>query len=275
MVFDFDFKDFGYLVAVDAAVVLLFAAVMFFFFKKRRNLRVFLLFLAVSILYVAFWFMDIVTVGYAFSVAKLACALFLVFFIAATAVVYQSDLKVTFMKFSSRFKKGVSFASSDDDLRTAAAEIVKACQNLSKNDIGALIVIAPDVVPEHILSTGTEIGALVTYGLLESIFTKLSPLHDGAVMVKENRIVAAGCFLPLSENTSLSKELGTRHRAALGITEETDVLAIVVSEQTGVISVARRGKFKRYMTPEKLLDEIQSAFGIAYAGKLKDDEFDI
>ena len=135
---------------------------------------------------------------------------------------------------------------------------------MAKNDIGGIIIIAPTSIPEHILSSGTQMSALLSTPLLESIFNKKSPLHDGAVIVKGNRILAAGCFLPLSQEITLSKDLGTRHRAAIGITEESDVMAIVVSEETGVISLAQNAQLKRYVTPEKLLDHIEKAFGILY-----------
>ena len=122
-------------------------------------------------------------------------------------------------------------------------------------------------MPSHILDSGTELDALVSSRLLESLFNTKAPLHDGAVVVKGNRTLSAGCFLALTQDTTVSKELGTRHRAAIGITEESDVLAIVVSEETGVISIASHGKIKRYMTPDKLYEQIEIAYGINYKSK--------
>jgi diadenylate cyclase len=209
-------------------------------------------------------FFALVTVGPVFEVAKRAVEFLIFAFIVAFAVVYQSELKALFMKFTSRFTKGYSeFVSSEDELRLAASEIVKACQNLSKSDTGAIIVIAPSIVPRNLLATGTQVGAVISSGLLESIFNVDTPLHDGAVIIKENRIIAAGCFLPLTSNANIPKELGSRHRAAIGVTEESNVIAIVVSEESGVISVAKHGELKRYMTPDKLLDEIEEAFVLA------------
>ena len=115
--------------------------------------------------------------------------------------------------------------------------------------------------------TGVQTCALpicISCGLLESIFNTRAPLHDGAVVVKGNKILAAGCFLPLSQEVNIAKELGTRHRAAIGITEENnDIFAIVVSEETGVISTVMSGKIKRYMTPDSLSEQIEQAFGIS------------
>ncbi len=98
---------------------------------------------------------------------------------------------------------------------------------------------------------------------MESIFNTKAPLHDGAVVVLGDRIISAGCFLPLSQEVTLAKDLGTRHRAAIGITEESDVFAIVVSEESGIISVVQGGTIKRYMTPEKLLEEIKVIYRIS------------
>ncbi|MDE6967144.1 MAG: diadenylate cyclase, partial [Clostridia bacterium] len=182
-------------------------------------------------------------------------------------IAYQQDIKSSITRFAKWHdsKDSYDYGNSEDDLRQAIDEIVKGCQALSKNDTGALIVITPSVVPSHLLETGTMLNARISDGLLQCIFNTKAPLHDGAIIVKENVILAAGCFLPLSQREDISKELGTRHRAAIGITEESDVLAIVVSEETGIISTVRHGEIKRYMTPEKLSEEIEKAFGIKYS----------
>ena len=187
-----------------------------------------------------------------------------VFFIAAFAVVYQSDLKAFFNKIARTRDKSqeYEFNSTDDELVNAAEQIVKACQNMAKNDVGALIIIVRTSISSHILETGTELNAEISSGLLESIFSTKGPLHDGAVIVKGSRLLSAGCFLPLSQKVDIAKELGTRHRAAIGVTEESDVFAIVVSEETGIISTVEKGKIRRYMTPEKLFEQIKVAYGI-------------
>lgn len=151
---------------------------------------------------------------------------------------------------------------SDDELRSAIGDIVRAAQNMSKKNVGALIVISAQNLPEHIIDSGTKLDAVLSCPLLESIFNTKAPLHDGAVFVRGNRIVAAGCFLPLSQSTSIDKELGTRHRAAIGVTENYNVMVIIVSEETGVISVARGGEILRYFDSQKLTDTLEQAYGL-------------
>lgn len=151
---------------------------------------------------------------------------------------------------------------SDDLLHAAIADIVKAAQNMAKKNVGALIVISTQNVSEHILDSGTKLDSILSCALLESIFNTKAPLHDGAVFVRGNRIVAAGCFLPLSQNITIDKELGTRHRAAIGVTENYNVTAIIVSEETGVISVAQHGKITRYYDSQMLTDCLEQVYGL-------------
>lgn len=152
---------------------------------------------------------------------------------------------------------------SDDELHAAINDIVRAAQNMSKKNVGALIVISTQNLPEHIIDSGTTLDAVLTCPLLESIFNTKAPLHDGAVFVRGNRIVAAGCFLPLSQSINIDKELGTRHRAAIGVTENYNVMAIIVSEETGVISVAQHGKLTRYFDSQMLTDKLEQTYGLA------------
>lgn len=127
-------------------------------------------------------------------------------------------------------------------------EIVKAIKYLSLNKIGALIVIKRKDNLNEVIETGIPINSDVTSELISTIFYPNSPLHDGAVVIEEDKIVAARCLLPLSENEALEKELGTRHRAGVGITEVTDAISIIVSEETGIISIAIEGKITRYLS---------------------------
>jgi len=139
-------------------------------------------------------------------------------------------------------------------------EIVKAVQNLAKTKTGALIIIEQKTGINDVIETGVKVDAHLTGELLETIFVPNNPLHDGAVIIRDGRIAAAGCFLPLTENPNLSKQLGTRHRAALGISEHSDALAIIVSEETGVISMASDGKLTRYLDPKGLREILESLF---------------
>jgi diadenylate cyclase len=139
-------------------------------------------------------------------------------------------------------------------------EIVLAATTLAPQKIGALIVIARDIGLKNYVESGIALDAVLTYDLLVTIFSPKTPLHDGAVIVQQKRILAAGCFLPLTLDPHLSKELGTRHRAAIGITEETDAVAIIVSEETGTISMAMGGKISRNLDGASLRSALQNAF---------------
>jgi diadenylate cyclase len=140
-------------------------------------------------------------------------------------------------------------------------EIVKAAEEMSQDKIGALIVLERSVGLKNYVETGTPLDAAVTAELLETIFTPPSPLHDGAVIILGSRIVAAGCILPLSQDTTLETTMGTRHRAALGLAEETDAVVVVVSEESRNISVARRGKLELQPNPGALRSELAKIFG--------------
>ena len=124
-------------------------------------------------------------------------------------------------------------------------EIVRAVQNMSKNDIGALIVLSNDNLPDGIIESGTVINAQITSQMVEAVFYPKAPLHDGALVIEGNKLYAAGCFLPLAQDEKLPKEMGSRHRAALGVTMVASVTAIVVSEETGIISIVKNGVIKK------------------------------
>ena len=137
-------------------------------------------------------------------------------------------------------------------LRVTVIPMVMAVINMSKGKVGALIVIERESPLDDIVATGDMIDANVNQQLIENIFFKNAPLHDGAMIVRGTRIRAAGCILPVSHDLSIPKELGLRHRAAMGISQETDAIAVIVSEETGGVSVAVKGEFKLHMTAEEL-----------------------
>lgn len=136
-------------------------------------------------------------------------------------------------------------------------EIVKACYEMGKVKTGALIVVEQNLALTEYERTGIEVDAILTNQLLINIFEHNTPLHDGAVIVRGNRVVSATCYLPLSDNMALSKELGTRHRAGVGISEVTDSLTIIVSEETGRISVAYEGKLYRNLNQDALHEKLE------------------
>jgi len=131
-------------------------------------------------------------------------------------------------------------------------DVARAARILGSRKIGALIILERHVGLQDFIETGIRVDGVVTVQLLINVFFPNTPLHDGAVIIRGNRVVAAGCLLPLSERPGLSRALGTRHRAAIGITEETDAVSVVVSEETGTISVAREGHLSRGLTEEEL-----------------------
>ena len=139
-----------------------------------------------------------------------------------------------------------------ENISRVVDEIVEATASLSRQKIGALMVLERQTGLNEVAETGTKIGGLVTSDLLINIFIPNTPLHDGAVIIKDDIIKAAACFLPLTDSSTVSKELGTRHRAAIGISERSDSLSIIVSEETGAISIAENGTISRYLDSKTL-----------------------
>ena len=134
-----------------------------------------------------------------------------------------------------------------EKVQKSIAEIIKALQNMSKNDVGAIIILSTGNVPSQIVDSGVKLDSDISSELIESVFFPKTPLHDGAMIINDTKIVAAGCFLPLSQNLdNIPKGLGTRHRAGIGVTETIDVVSFIVSEETGIISIAKGGKITRY-----------------------------
>lgn len=173
----------------------------------------------------------------------------------ALPVVFQPELRRALEKLG----RGKFFARpfhtlGEEDTAQLISEIVNAIKVLAKNKIGALLVLEREIGVNEFLETGTKLDGLVSSEFLINIFIPRSPLHDGAAILRGDRVAAAGCFLPLSENNQLDKELGTRHRAALGLSEVSDAVAIIVSEETGIISVAVEGELKRYLDELILTD---------------------
>lgn len=144
------------------------------------------------------------------------------------------------------------FAKPVQEMEAIISQTVMACEMMSKEKIGALIVFSRKNRLDEYFKTGTVINGRVTEQLLRNIFFKNSPLHDGAVLIQDGKVAAAGCVLPVSNSTAMSKDLGTRHRAGVGISEVSDTLTVIVSEESGSISVASGGVLKRHLTPETL-----------------------
>ncbi len=186
---------------------------------------------------------------------------FIVSFIVILVIIFQEDIRRGLSEFG---KTGsLSTPATEDRLgATPIEEIVKAASLLSEKRVGALIAIEMDAALDQYMVEGIKIDATITKELLVSLFIpyKANPTHDGAVIIRNQRINSAGCFLPLSANDRIDKTLGTRHRAAIGLSESTDAVIIVVSEETGIISVAHCEELTRKLTPEALRDYLHKMF---------------
>ena len=149
---------------------------------------------------------------------------------------------------------------SQADTERCITHIVKALQNMSKNNVGALIVLSKGALPKQVIQSGVSIDAEISTQMIEGVFFPKAPLHDGAMVIHGHKIQAAGCFLPLTQKTSYPKEYGTRHRAAIGITEVANVISLVVSEETGIISIVKQGAVTRYADYDMLVDALKDYY---------------
>ncbi len=170
--------------------------------------------------------------------------------VIALVILFQPELRRALERLGSGFFKGRGEISGE--METAVAQTVLACRDLSNSRTGALIIFERNMLLNDVMSTGTIINADATAELIKNIFFNKAPLHDGALILREGRLASAGCVLPLSGNTNLSKELGTRHRAGIGLSEQSDAVVVIVSEETGTISVAIDGMLKRHLSASSL-----------------------
>jgi diadenylate cyclase len=177
----------------------------------------------------------------------------------AVVVLFQNEIRQALISFGNRFRMPFMLRHRGQFGEGAYDEIVLAATTLASTKTGALVVIERSVSLANVVEGGVKMDAELSYDLLVTIFNPATPLHDGAVVVRRHRVAAAACFLPLTLNPLLSKDLGTRHRAAIGITEDTDAVAVVVSEETGLISFVQAGQIKRGLDATRLRAHIFSA----------------
>ena len=180
----------------------------------------------------------------------------------AIIVLFQSEIRQGLISFGNRFRMPFTRVHRGQFGEGVYDEVVLAASTLASTKTGALIVIERNVGLKNVTDGGVQLDAELSYDLLVSIFNPATPLHDGAVVIRRHRIAAASCFLSLTLNPRLSKELGTRHRAAIGVTEDTDAVAVVVSEETGLISFVQAGEIKRGVDATKLRAAIFEALGV-------------
>jgi diadenylate cyclase len=202
----------------------------------------------------------VATLGLAFYFARLGelrtlnwlLSTLLPYVVFALIVVFQSEIRHALANLGSR----ISLMRSSSSVADVYDDIVLAANLFSQNQTGALIVIEREIGLRTYIESGVSLDARLSYDLLATVFRPSAPLHDGAVIVQRDRIAAAACFLPLSMNPVLSTQLGTRHRAGIGITEETDAVAVIISEETGTISMAVAGTIERELTVERLRERL-------------------
>lgn len=248
MFFDFGIKD-----AIDIFLVALLLYYIYRLMKESRSLNVFI----GIMLFIVVW----IFVSYVLDMRLLGSILNQLVSVGAIAIIilFQEEIRKFLYNLGAhqQIRSITKFFSSRGDKpkeedKETIMPIVLACMNMSKNLEGALIVIERVTPLNDIVDTGDVIDANINQLLIENIFFKNSPLHDGAMIISKKRIKAAGCVLPVSHNLDIPKELGLRHRAAMGISQSSDAIAIVVSEETGGISVAIKGEFQLRLSAEKL-----------------------
>ena len=178
----------------------------------------------------------------------------------ALPIVFQPELRRALEHLGQGRFLGNAALLDDEQARSVVHELVRAVRTLASTKTGALLVIERNMGLNDISATGIQIDGLITAEFLLNVFIPNTPLHDGAAVIRGNRLLAAGCLLPLTENRSLSTELGTRHRAAIGLSEQCDALIVVVSEETGTISIAENGHIMRHLDKETLQAMLEPAF---------------
>ena len=174
----------------------------------------------------------------------------------ALIVIFQEEIRLFFYRIGARFSSWKLFRRNPEDeaaSRQQILEITQACRHMASTKTGALIVLAGDESLKPLVDTGERLDAVVSARLIENIFFKNTPLHDGALVIRDGKMIAAACILPVSKNQSIPQHYGLRHRAALGITEKTDTTCIVVSEETGLISVTKEGTIREVTADELFL----------------------
>lgn len=188
----------------------------------------------------------------------------LVYLAFAAIVIFQSDIRRALAHFGQApfFRYLARQKAADETIE----EVVVAATMLAAQKIGAIVAIEREIGMRNYIESGIPLDAMLTYDLLVTIFQPGSPLHDGAAILQDNRVAAAACFLPLTVNPRVSRELGTRHRAAIGLTEENDAVAVVVSEETGQISLALEGRIERDLTPDALRNRMRSLVMLRRSG---------
>lgn len=250
MFFDFGIKD-----IIDIFLV---ATMLYYIYRLMRESRSLNVFIGIMVILVVWIFVSqVIEMRLLGSIMDRLASVGLIVLI----VIFQDEIRKFLYNLGAhqRVRALKKFFLKDKDEREATMEmmgciipVVMATQNMSRGKVGALIVIERHIRLDDIVQTGSLIDSNVNQQLIENIFFKNAPLHDGAMVISKRRIRAAGCILPVSHDLNIPKELGLRHRAALGVSQESDSISVIVSEETGGISIAMGGKFRLRMTAEEL-----------------------
>lgn len=249
----------------DGVDIVILAAIIYQLIKVTRETRANQLLKGFGIIIVAAWISQWLNLsGVAWVLSSIVNA-----GVIALVILFQPELRRALERLGAgRLPDNSALPQADDQAAGGAAdEIARSVQNLAKKRTGALIALQRTNTLSHIVESGVVLDARLNSHLIENIFVPNSPLHDGAMIISGNRIVAAGCFLPLASNTQVGPEIGTRHRAAIGMTETTDAIVIIVSEETGIISVAEGGRLMRYLDTAGLRQELNKVYGRKNTGK--------
>lgn len=247
---------------IDTIDILLVAFMIFEIIKFLRESRALHIIKGIVLLLVAYFVINILGMQASSYVFKLLMNNFIIILLVLFTPELRHALEsVGRSRFSFLRIFGINQnGSSQQRNKKAMREICKACVDMAGKKIGAIIVIERDILVSDHVSVGTQIDAEVTQELLGSLFFPNSPLHDGAVIIRNGRILSAGCILPLTQNTELSSELGTRHRASLGLSEQCDAVVVIVSEERGQISIAHKGYLARDISEGELYEKLTEYF---------------
>lgn len=245
----------SFLDLIDIAIVALVVYKLYFILRNTQAMTLVKgLILLVGVMFVSKWL--------GLNVINWIMQKFMTIVLVALPVVFQPELRraLEHLGRGSFFSDGVMTDVNERD--NLFKELARTVAVLSENKIGALIVLEKETGLNDYIETGIKVDGLVTSEFLTNVFIPNTPMHDGAVIIRGNRVQAAGCLLPLTQDRNLSKELGTRHRAAIGISEQTDAVVVIVSEETGIISIARGGRLVRYFDTDKMVEYLQPLFAV-------------
>lgn len=250
--------DFGWLDVID---IVLLGVVIYWLLKLTSKTRAMQVLKGLGVILLAAWvteFLGLVGITWLLNYVLTAGVLLIV-------IIFQPELRRALAKIG---RGRIELVSAQNTFaQENVQQILHAVLSLSKKRVGALIVFERKTGLKDVIESGTRIGAVISSELIENLFYNGSPLHDGAVIIREGSIEAAGCFLPLSDNKQIGQELGTRHRAALGVSEVSDSITLIVSEETGVISVAQDGNIIRYLDSKAIKDILEDIYMIKQTSK--------